>query len=157
MLINKRIGKYRIRMAIEKVEDVIGVQSKLRDGNHVLLWDFDNVGYLMVESTLKQVQNRFELSRIIICATGSENGYHAYCLQRCSFMNALSILAATVCVDPGFVRLGAFKGEWTLRVSEKNGHDIVPVAELYSNVADTVEVEELCDFVQFEARGYHKQ
>ena len=55
MILRLYLGHFKFTFTIGQVEQVIGVNSGIKGGGHILMWDFDN-------STLKQVIS--ELLRI---------------------------------------------------------------------------------------------
>ena len=53
MIWQLRIGSWKFTFTFAQVTDVIGVNSKLKDGNHILMWDFDDYPLKDVEYILK--------------------------------------------------------------------------------------------------------
>ena len=63
------IRNHRLTFTFARIAKVIGVNSNLEDGSHILMWDFDDVDLESVKTALKVVQTRYFLSDIIICET----------------------------------------------------------------------------------------
>lgn len=115
-----KIGDIRFTFTIAKTTKVIGVNSNLEDGKHILMWDFDNVLLQDVEKALSSVQAGYALSEIYILRTKEPDNYIAYCFTACDWMKAVAIVAQTQFVDYQFLRFGVYRSHFTLRVTPKN-------------------------------------
>jgi len=157
MRITVRIGSVRLMAALVRVVDVVGVNSKLRDGNHILLWDFDGAPLRDVESSLSEVQHRYNLPTIYILQSSSNDHYIAYCFHRCSWAKCKHIVSAAENVDEQFYRYGVFRGHFTLRVSRKGEWQPYLVSRLESPFPETATLTDLCSWVRYETLppGYH--
>lgn len=142
----------KLHFSYEKIEVVQGVNSKIDDETHFLMWDFDNVPLPIVEVSLLHIQNNFNLPAIQILSTGKENGYHAYCFKACSFLLARTILAATANVDLKFVALGFMRGYFTLRFSDVKGREFKPICELPSAIPSDLDYSDVNCFVNYTKR-----
>jgi len=116
-----RIGNWRISIGIVRVVDVVGVNSKLPDGNHILMWDFDETDLDTVIKSLLITQRVYELPNIYILETKKDTNYIAYCFKRVDWRKAQEIVIFTKGVDPLFWRYGVLRGHFTLRVTPKCG------------------------------------
>jgi hypothetical protein len=150
MIWQLRIGNWKFTFTFAQVTDVIGVNSTLPDGNHILMWDFDNVPLSHVETALKTKQQTEGLPNIYILNTGKPNNYIAYCFKACSWRNAYGIVASTPFVDWNFIKYAAVRGHFTLRVSPKNGRKPRLVKVLKSRVPETASIRELRSWVKYE-------
>ncbi len=125
---------------------MIGVNSELDSGNHILMWDFDNIPLDEVKESLGVVQSRYMLSDIHIARTkepepevleyNSREGdatvktpatygnYVAYCFSSQVWRTACEIVAQTPNVDWQFFRFGVYRGHFTLRVTPKGDREI---------------------------------
>ncbi len=159
MIWQLRIGNWKFTFTMAQVTDVIGVNSILPDGKHILMWDFDDVPLACVEIALKEVQKRHRLPKIYILNTGKPCSYIAYCFARCMWRYAFGIVASTPFVDWNFIKYAAVRGHFTLRVSPKNGRKIRLVKVLNSPMPEDACVDELRSWVNYETlpRDEHKK
>lgn len=110
----------RATFTIARTTKVIGVNSQLEDGRHILMWDFDEVGLSEVAEALTPIQTRYFLSSIYILQTRYPNHHIAYCFTACEWRKVIEILASTRFVDLNFIKYGVYRGRFTLRVTPKN-------------------------------------
>ncbi len=158
MIIKLRIGHIRITFTIAWVVDVLGVNSKLSDGNHILMWDFDNIPLEQVANALIDVQRTFSLPPIHICRTSEPNNYIAYCFKRCNWIVARMIVGYTIGIDENFFKWAVFRRRFTLRVGAKLGVKPKYVCTLGSTVKVDVDIKELKSWVKYETLdGHHNQ
>ncbi|GAI61975.1 unnamed protein product, partial [marine sediment metagenome] len=75
--------------------DVVGVNSNLPDGNHVLMWDLDETTFDEVFKNLLTVQRIYELPNIYILETKKDTNYIAYCFKKTPWLKVVEILAFT--------------------------------------------------------------
>lgn len=115
------VKNVRFTLTIARVAKVIGVNSELEDGRHILMWDFDEVKLEDVVEALKYVQVRYMLSDIHLLRSKEPDNYLAYCFTACDWRRAVEIIASTQGVDWQFFRFGVYRGHFTLRVTPKNG------------------------------------
>jgi hypothetical protein len=158
MIIKLRIGHIRITFTIARIIDVLGVNSKLPDGNHILMWDFDNTKFKAVLQSLLDVRGIFRLPEIHILETSKPDNYIAYCFKRCTFRQAIKIIGSTDGVDLNFYKWGIFRKRWTLRIGAKAG--VIPhaVATLEGISSVDVDIKELKSWVTYETLDmHHKQ
>jgi hypothetical protein len=150
MIWQLRIGNWKFTFTFAQVTDVIGVNSKLKDGNHILMWDFDGVPLNEVAWALLTVQYKYKLSDIYIFNGGKPDSYMAYCYERLPWRKALSIVLDTPHVDYNFIKYSAFREKFTLRVSPKCGRWVHAVKILHSSYLPRANVRELQDWVIYE-------
>ena len=140
---------WRFYIALSHSVKVEGVNSKLPNGRHFLMWDFDNVGEDDVKSALLSVQKRFKLSKIYLVNTGLPNYWHSYCFKAVSYPKCLLILASTRYLDQVYFKIGCIRGYFTLRYSPKKSRDFTPAQILPSPVKEDVNPFELSNFVRY--------
>lgn len=140
---------YRFYIALTHSKQVQGVNSRLPNGKHFLMWDFDNVHLEDVMATLTEVQKKFELPTIYILNTGLEFYWHAYCFKAMDWGQALFILASTKYLDPAFFKIGCIRGYFTLRFSPKKNRHFSPATILPSHFQEDVDPYKLDNFVQY--------
>ena len=150
MIIKLRLGHWRFTFSFAPVVDVIGVNSKLPDGKHILMWDFDDIGLNKVIDELRRIQYTFMLPNIYILNTGAPNHYIAYSFAACSWNIAVEIIATTVGVDKNFFKYGVYREHFTLRVTPKCGRKLTLVRLLESDTPENCTVAELKSWVQYE-------
>lgn len=124
MLLRWTVKNIRVTFTIAQIRKVIGVNSELEDGKHILMWDFDNVSIDSVLSALKRVQTRYFLSAIHILETKKDTNYIAYCFSAQEWRRACEIVGQTEYVDWNFFRFGVYRGHFTLRVTPKDDREI---------------------------------
>jgi len=146
------IGSLRFTFSCARITKVIGVNSELADGNHILMWDFDDVSLGLVETSLRAIQTRYFLSDIIILKTKEPDSYNAWCFTVVDWARAVEIVAATPFVDWGFFRYSVWRYHFTLRVTPKNGRDSKWVATLEGFEPPTARIEDLKYWVEYETR-----
>jgi len=143
---------WRFYIAITHSVRVKGVNSKLPDGRHFLMWDFDNKEEYDVISSLATVQKRFKLPKIYLVNTGLPGYWHAYCFVAVSYPDCLRILASTLLLDSVYFKIGCIRSYFTLRYSKKKGRDFMPAIILSSKVKETVNPYEVASFVKYWTR-----
>lgn len=150
MILKTTIKGIRFTFSVARVTKVIGVNSNLDDGTHILMWDFDDVELDRVREALKTVQTRYMLSDILILRTKEPNNYIAYCFSSQLWRRAIEIVASTLYVDWQFLRFGVYRGHFTLRVTPKNGRvpKLIEILEGYSN--SDVSPQDLSSWVKYE-------
>ena len=132
------------------ITHIIGVNSKLPDGNHIIMWDFDAQSLWIVRDTLEKVQKIYSLPNIYITETSPGTGYHAWCFKKVSWRRLVEILAFTKGLDWNYFKYGIYRGEFTLRVSKKCGRKITHAHTVYSEVPEDVTVHDLKSWVKYE-------
>jgi len=146
------IGSLRMTFSCARITKVIGVNSELKDGNHIIMWDFDDVPLDNVRYALRVVQTRYWLSEIIILKTKEPDSYNAWCFTSVSWEKAIEVVAATAFVDWGFFRYSVWRYHFTLRTSPKNGRDSKVVARLEGYELPTAKIEDLKYWIEYETR-----
>jgi len=146
------IGDLRFTFSCARITKVTGVNSELADGNHILMWDFDDVPLSEVKEALARIQARYWLSDIIILNTGKPDCFNAWCFTRVPWQRAVEIVAATEGVDWGFFRYSVWRYHFTLRTSPKNGRDSSVVARLEGYELPTARIEDLKYWVEYETK-----
>ncbi len=140
---------YRFYIALTHSGKVRGVNSKLPDGNHFLMWDFDDIAEEDVCISLFEVQLRYDLSKIYLLNTGLPRYWHAYCFTRVSWGDCLKILAETQCLDKVYFKIGCIRGYFTLRYTAKKAREFEPARILPSRYDEDVDPYELSSFVTY--------
>lgn len=144
MLIRFKIFGHRITLSCVPVITLVGANSKLEDGSHILMWDFDDESLQSVSGTLRDIQTRYFLPSIYILQSSVETHWVAYSFTNLPWERAIEIVAATKGVDPNFFKLAVWRGHFTLRVSEKYGE--IPVlryklTSLFPSFIDTSDIK----------------
>lgn len=118
------IGNLQMWCGVRWMHKTLGVNSKLPDGRHILMWDFDGADEDAVRSVLTYVQDVYSLGDIVIASSGRDGHYHAVCLQPHHVASATLILMDTPYVDYKWVGIGLYRGYWTLRFSARKGEQM---------------------------------
>ena len=145
-----RIGRWRFTFTMAPVTDVVGVDSTLEDGGHVLMWDFDDIPFNWVVNTLLRTQRAYDLPKIYILETKDGSNWIAYCFKRMSLVKAVEIVAFTQHVDWSFIRFGAYRQHFTLRVGPKYGRIPRLAWVLGSKVPEDCSIKELKRWLRYE-------
>jgi len=149
-----RIGPIYVHLLVRRVYDVTGINSKLEDGRHILLWDFDEKPLDLISAELEAIQAKHCLSAIYIVNTGLEDYYHAYCFTALDWVKCREIIASTPTVDRIFLALGIMRGYFTLRISPKRNRKFKLAKVLESSVEPEVNPYSLGSFEEyFTSRG----
>ena len=154
MILRTTIGRIRVTLTIARIAKVIGVNSELEDGRHILMWDFDDVPLDIVKDSLKKMQTRYWLSAIHICRTKKPDNYNAYCFSSQDWRTACEIVASTQNVDWQFFRFGVYRGHFTLRVTPKNGRMIKLADRLEGLCLPDCKPEDLKSWVRYETLNW---
>jgi len=141
----------RITFTWAKIEDQVGFNSRVSDGLHCLVWDFDDIDRNTLLSTLRFQQVTYSLPEIQIYKSRKDvDNYHAVCFKLLPWEKVVSIVAATPFVDWGFVKWGVMRGYFTLRMSPRN--DSIPFlyAKLPSDTPSDCGWRDLTSFAFYE-------
>lgn len=133
---------FSFHFSLTRMSRQLGINSKLKDGNHMLLWDFDDVDYKDVYTELKWLQRQYWLPTIYVVGTGVARYYHAYCFCRCSWERTRGIIGETKGVDKVFLAMGCLRGYFTLRISKKAGREFEPLDKIESGMPEECLPEE---------------
>lgn len=120
MILRVKLAGRAITLTMARVDRTMGVNSKVFNNNHILMWDFDDICIDTVKTELSRVQSLYCLPQIHIVSTGTKDHYMAYCFKALDWLSALRIVVNTDFIDPNFIRFSAFRGNFTLRVMPKN-------------------------------------
>jgi hypothetical protein len=148
MIIKIRICHWRFTWTFAPVTDVIGVNSTLPEGDHITMWDFDDIPLNDVTVALQGVKYFYSLPNIYILNTGKPNHHIAYCFKSMPWRESVAIVAVTAGVDPNFFKYGVYREHWTLRVTPKEGRKPHLVKILYSTIPEDCSIDELSSWVK---------
>lgn len=148
MRFRKMVWDTEVFISINRLHRMDGVNSRLPDGNHILMWDFDDKELGEVEDRLAVVQYFSHLSSITIMQS-SERGFHAYCWTRLTWEQARSIVASTADVDKVFLGIACLRGHFTLRFSDKKYGKIRHCSTLLSRVSSESSPNEIDSFAWY--------
>ncbi len=129
----------------------MGINSELKNGKHVIMWEFDETKWEIVESALKLIQSEQGLSTIYVARSHDGGGFHAYCLLATSWVRSIHIVSGTLMVDPGYINMCAMRGHWTLRLTDKGLGAPKHYTQLFSAVKETASITDLKSYVKYEA------
>lgn len=136
-------------IGLSRSVQVQGVNSKLPDGRHILMWDFDNVEEDNVIKALLQVQRRYKLPTIYLINTGLPLHYHAYSFVARSFADVIRILYSTEGIDKVYFKIGIVREFFTLRYSPKRGREFKLVLRMPSKYGADVDPYQIANFTQY--------
>lgn len=150
MIVKITLGSWRFTWSIAPITHIIGVNSRLSDGNHIIMWDFDATDQWTVRDELERTQWTYNLPNIYITETSPGTGFHAWCFKKVPWRKLVEILAFTKGVDWNYFKYGIYRKEFTLRVSKKCGREIKHVTTLLSETPEDVTVHDLKSWVKYE-------
>ena len=148
------IGHYRFTITLARIAKVIGVNSQLSNGRHILMWDFDDTKLDDVCLDLKKVQSRYFLSDIHILRSKEPNNYLCYCFTSQEWRRAVEIVASCPHVDWQFLRFGVYRGHFTLRVTPKGERTPYLVTRLEGMELPDCKPEDMLSWVKYETLNW---
>lgn len=150
MIKKLNIGDVRITFSIARVTRMIGVNSRLDDDRHIIMWDFDDMELEVVESALCKVQEKYNLSNIYILETKHLTNYIAYCFTARRFDHVCLVILDTNFIDWNFFKYGVYRGRFTLRVTAKEGRTPRLVKILAGATRPDVDIKDLHSWVHYQ-------
>lgn len=144
------IRDIRFTFTVARIVKVGGFNSLLIDGNHILMFDFDDTTLEKVEAALKKVQDKYNLPTIYILETKRDTNFIAYCFKRTKWKQVVTIISEVEGIDWNFFKYGVYRDKFTLRVTDK-GHGLPHlVKRLISYFPEDAKVEDLATWVNYE-------
>ncbi len=151
-LFNRRIAIYSRR-----VQSILGVNSNLKDGNHIIMLDCDDVYLADLKEELRRLQIRYRLPSGRIASTGRFNSWHVYYWVRLPFREALTVAVDCKYCDWKYIYFSTLRKHFTLRVSDKAMRKIVPVDIVHSYIDDTSNPDDIASAVKYETASRVKK
>ena len=148
------VGHFRVTLTAARIAKVIGVNSELENGQHILMWDFDEHPLEDIKASLRVVQTRYFLSDIHICRTKVPDNYVCYCFSQQVWQRACEIVCQTKYVDWQFFRFGVYRGHFTLRVTPKNDRGIELADRLEGYCLPDCTPQDLKSWVRYETLSW---
>jgi len=145
-----RIGRWRITFTFAPVVDVIGVNSNLEDGSHILMWDFDDTSLDDVTESLMDIQRVYQLPPIYILESKKDANYMAYCFKRLPWIKVVEILASTPGIDYNFLKYSVYREHCTLRVTPKCGRRPKLIWKIMSDIPEDAKIAQLMSWTKYE-------
>lgn len=120
-----------------KTQTLKGITSKVKGSKdkHYVFWDLENCTLEQAQITLAKIQYKYKLGHIFI-VSDLPNSYRAWCFTKVDFKTFLKILLDTDYVDYNFFYWTVYRGEATLRITQKQDRPlqkIIKVLETYYN------------------------
>lgn len=105
-------------------EIITGYTNRCIDGKYIICLDYDRIKLNWVIHELQFLQETFKLSDFHIFS-GSEDCYHAVCLDKVSLEELVTIMRNTS-IDFNYIRVPLYWGQkvWALRLSDKENKSI---------------------------------
>ncbi len=144
-----KIGSRFLVLSAQLQRETKGVNSNLKDGLHCLLWDFDEPDAQRVTLSLTALQHEFSLPSIYVFDSGNGQGYHAYCLHRMAWADAVRVIASTPHVDLDWLGFCLIRRYLTLRFQDKPKRKIDYLATLIGKEKATVDWGDLRSFSHY--------
>lgn len=153
MLWQPHIRNHRLTIAWVKYQTTEGLNSRLADGNHILMWDFDGYGYDIVCDGLIFCQRIYKLSNMYLFGSSPPDHFLCLCLSRRPWIGAVHIITSISIIDSQWLRGGVARQYFTIRIGKKNGHFPIPLKVFKSKVREDVKIEELTFYDRYETTG----
>jgi len=150
VIVKFSIGRFKFIFSFATTAKVVGVNSKLRDGRHFLMWDFDSCDLNTVIGALDYVQEKYSLPDIYVFETKKDENYIAMCPKKLPFIRVIHILSDTPMLDFQFFKYGIMRGHFTLRISMKEGRPIRLVRILRSDRKHEITIKDVQSFTAYE-------
>lgn len=157
------LGDYEIEVNFRFRQQArrLGVNSNSfrEPDRHMIIWDFDSVDDLRdCIDNLKMIQSTYDLPTIYLVES-SVRKYHAYCFAKRTFKELLHILSGTPMICEDYLRIGAIRGYYTLRISEREGEQFRLVTTLASDIEPEMLPSEcsLSDYLTYNKGGKIKE
>jgi len=144
------IGDLRLTFTAARIVKVGGFNSLLTDGNHILMWDFDNVDLRVVRQQLASIQMEYSLPKISILETRKHTNFIAYCFKRLPWRAVVAIVCQAPDVDFNFFKYSVYRERFTLRVTDKGYGLPHCVAVLESKIPEDATILDLASWVNYE-------
>lgn len=150
MYLRFKLFKLRFVFYIRRVTTVNGVNSNLKDGNHIPMLDFDGATLKETRMEVYRLQKQYKLGKASICSTGRPKSYHVYFWNVCTWQQAVQIVASSRLGDLKHLQFSLRRGHFTLRISDKKSRKIECIEEINYNNYQTCSHEDLISFVTYE-------
>ena len=150
MIIKTTLFNWRFTFSAAPITKVIGVNSNLPDGTHIIMWDFDDTTFWTVHDALLETQKVYKLPNIYILETKENTNFIAYCFKRVQWRKLVEILAFTKGLDWNYYKYGIYRGCFTLRVSPKGDRRPQLKHVLKSQEREDAYITDLKSWVQYE-------
>lgn len=150
MILKVTLGSWRFTWSMAPITKVVGVNSILPDGNHIVMWDFDETDFWTVHDALLRTQRVYELPNIYIMETKKDTNFIAYCFKKLPWRKLVEIIAFTKDVDWNYFKYGVYRGHFTLRVSPKGKRKPMLKAILKSEHKEDAFIQDLRSWVEYE-------
>lgn len=136
--------------AVVRVEETVGLNSNLPDGYHVLMWDVDNIAEEQLWNELENLRVNFQLPQIYAFKSSMTGHYHAICLRRSTWREAILAAGSLEHTDDQWLKGGVVRGYFTLRIGLKHGYEPEPQIIIPSDRDDDVALHELVNYDRYE-------
>lgn len=119
---------------IAKTQGLRGVTSLTSINKHFIFWDIEGVTLKEAINSLKQIQNRYQLSNIYIESDNNVT-FRAWCFNQVEYKKMIKILSDSLdFIDYNFFYYTVKRRKATLRVSPKKNREtqkVVSILESY--------------------------
>ena len=95
-----------------------GLNSRIADGLHVVMWDLDGCSQAQAENALLTAMERWALPTVYLYES-SPRHYLAFCGQAETNTRFAEIGLSTPFIDRKWLAYGLLRGEWTIRMGPK--------------------------------------
>lgn len=147
-----RLRNLGLYLRVCSLQQTVGVNSTLGDGEHIIMWDFDQGTEVEVYSALWNTIRHYGLPQAHMVQS-SPGRWQGYCLVALPWEKVVGVVASTPLVDLVWLAHCILRGYLTLRVGVKDGHLPRAYAVIASPARETVKREQLRNLVCYYVEG----
>lgn len=141
---------HRVVFYNRKITEVVGVNSTTKDGFHIPMIDTDKCTLEALVLEIRKLQRIYSLGDATICSTGRRNSFHVYIWSKMTWRDAIQVVASCQLGDLKHLQFSLRRGNFTLRISDKNGREVKPMTEVESRFENNCSYEDLESFTSYE-------
>ena len=150
MYLRFKLFSCRIVLYIRKVKPVLGVNSTLKTGLHIPMFEYDHINFRELLTEIRFLQELYRLGDCHILSTGRPDSYHVYYLSALSWRKALQVCATSQIIDLKHLGFSISRGHFTLRLSRKGNRKIDLTDIIKSSFGNTADIKDLQSYVIYE-------
>ena len=145
-----KIFNYRVMIYARRVYGTAGINSNLKDGLHVPMFDLDKINIRELETEALRIGELYRLGDAVILSTGRQDSYHLYFMNRLPFRKCLEIGVTCAAVDLKHIQFSIKRGHFTLRSMPKKGRTPYLVSIIRSKNPSDFSPKDFTSFVLYE-------
>lgn len=150
MYLRFRFLNHRIVFYNRRIYETGGINSNLKNGLHVPMFDFDYINIRELETEMMRLRDEFNLGQILIMNTGKYDSYHGIVLNAMSWRDAVALVASCKYTDLKHLQFSLRRGHFTLRVLPKAGRKLYLTSIIRSENPSDVRIKDIDSYVLYE-------